>query len=71
MITKAEMMEAGKQHAAAGGVLTPFDCRNVDAKIFAAMKHQERPAKFYADMRGAFNKGWEQEFNRIVFSAAA
>ena len=53
-----EAKEMGTKHAIEGGELTPFGCREVDAKMFAAVRGSDRPAKEYAKLRGAFNSGW-------------
>ena len=57
-MTINELKIAGKEHFEAGKTLTPFECRDIDAKIFAAVRGTERPAKEYAKLRGAFNKGF-------------
>ena len=59
-ITKTEMTQRGEAHAKAGKKCTPFDCQAIDKELFAASKTQERPFKWYAAMRGAFNAGWER-----------
>lgn len=58
--------EEGRKHAEAGKQCTPFDCREFDAIIMAESKKQERPAKFYAKMRGAFNTGWQERYFEMV-----
>ncbi len=59
------MAERGEKHARDGRELTPFDCQSLDRELFAAMKVHARPAKWYATMRGAFNRAWEHEQFRI------
>jgi hypothetical protein len=63
-LTRAEMATRGAAHAAAGQPLTPFACQVLDRELLDAARLQERPAKWYATMRGAFNRGWEAEYFR-------
>lgn len=66
-MNKNELMQRGSKHFADGKMMTPFDCQAIDKEIFAAVKTAERPFKLYAQLRGAFNKGWmkahAQSFN--------
>jgi hypothetical protein len=57
---KQALNQMGRNHFAQGKQTTPHDCREVDAAIFAVVRGSDRPAKMYALLRGAFNKGWEQ-----------
>lgn len=57
-MTTKQLKDLGAEHFAAGKALTPFDCREIDAKLFAIAKSAERPGKEYAKLRGAFNKGF-------------
>jgi hypothetical protein len=57
-MTTNELKTAGRDHFAAGKQLTPFDCQAIDARIYAAIRGTARPAKEYAKLRGAFNRGF-------------
>lgn len=59
-MTIDEAKAKGIEHAKKGLSLTPFDCKDVDAEIFAFCKASmpTSTAKVYAKLRGAFNKGW-------------
>ena len=59
-MTKQEMMEKGEAHAKAGGVNAPHELQSLDAQIFDEIRSMDKfaGAKFYKEMRGAFNKGW-------------
>lgn len=73
---KAEMKNLGVLHAKNGKRLTPYDCQEIDKKIFAiantlcdAYDHTERvrqQTKIYTQLRGAFNKGWQEEYYKTV-----
>jgi hypothetical protein len=65
-MTKQEAKKAGEKHAEAGKQCTPYDCREIDAVIFAATKNAKRPAKAYATLRDAFNRGWQETYFKIV-----
>lgn len=65
-ITRKEMTRRGEAHARAGRQCTPFDCQEVDRELLALSKTQERPMKWYAAMRGAFNKGWQAEHFKMT-----
>lgn len=67
-MTKQEMFRRGEEHAKAGRRCTPFECQQVDKELFAAMKTQPKPAKWYAAMRGAFNRGWDAQYAKMVMS---
>lgn len=65
-VTADEMFQAGEAHARAGKRCTPFDCQEIDKRLFAAMNSHERPGAWYATMRGAFNRGWQAEYARSI-----
>jgi len=63
-MTTAIARQMGEAHAKAGKKLTPYDAREADKILLAAAKAQdpERPARKYAELRDAFNKGWEKAY---------
>jgi len=65
-LTKAEMLRRGAEHALAGKQCVPHECQDIDRELFVAMKTQARPGRWYADMRGAFNRGWQ-----VAYAATA
>lgn len=71
---KAEMIKLGASHFNAGKKLIPFDCIEVDAKLFAECKRQSQgsasnfeaatiQAGVYRQLRSAFNAGWMAEYH--------
>lgn len=67
-MTTKQAKEAGRKHAEAGKSCTPFECRGIDANIFAIIKTMSpiEQAKTYKKLRGAFNRGWESRYFQIV-----
>ncbi|MBV2160221.1 hypothetical protein [Achromobacter denitrificans] len=72
-MNKAELMKRGADHCKAGKQLTPFDCRDIDAELFAEAKQQAAAAtspmarctiqaRVYRTLRAAFNNGWQIEY---------
>jgi hypothetical protein len=66
-------MKRGADHCKAGKQLTPFDCRSIDAELFAvanraatkATDYTSRvtiQARTYRRLRAAFNAGWQIEY---------
>ena len=58
-MTTQKAKQAGAEHAKNGKLLTPFDCREIDAVILSFCRGSASPAKEYAKLRGAFNKAWQ------------
>lgn len=65
-LTRDIMEQRGAAHRCAGLPCTPHHCQDIDRELFTATRTQERPARWYAEMRGAFNRGWEREHARLV-----
>lgn len=65
-MTKQEATQRGQQHAASGKKNTPNDCRDFDNELFALCKTANRPARLYAQLRSAFNKGWHVQYFKQV-----
>ena len=72
-MNQQQMNQRGQQHAASGGKLTPFELQALDAELFAACAGLDKfaGAKFYNEMRGAFNTGWQQAHARQVSQEVA
>ena len=70
--TIEEAKEFGRQHARNGLMLTPFDCRYFDEAVLSATRGLDRlfRTRNYSEMRGAFNAGWNEEYFKMVSSAA-
>jgi hypothetical protein len=66
--TTEEAKEFGRQHARNGLKLTPFDCRYFDDAVLSATRGLDRlfRARNYAEIRGAFNDGWNEEYFKMV-----
>jgi hypothetical protein len=73
----AEMKKLGEQHAINGLMLTPFDCQEIDNKIFEYSRaecaniaeHMDREIarmRIYKKLRGAFNKGFTYKYAELV-----
>lgn len=71
---KEEMTKLGADHFMAGKKLTPFECQEIDAILFAESKRDAAPsdcsmaracnrAKIYNALRGAFNDGWMRAYH--------
>ena len=58
--------QRGAEHFAQGKQCTPFDCREFDGELYAVIRGQARPAKMYASLRDAFNKGWQKAHVKAV-----
>ncbi len=58
-MTTKKAKQAGAEHAKNGKLVTPFDCREIDAAILSFCRGCASPAKEYAKLRGAFNKAWQ------------
>ena len=67
-MTQQEMQKLGAMHAERGGKLTPNECESVDKAIFKAIETMDKfeGARFYNQMRGAFNKGWDKAYAAMV-----
>lgn len=59
-MTIEEARIKGTEHANKGLSLSPYDCKDIDAEIFASCKASasKSRAEQYGKLRCAFNKGW-------------
>lgn len=69
--TREEAYQAGRTHRSAGHMLTPHDCIEFDTRLFDAIRGNKSGGSIYADLRGAFNKGFEDEHSALVFAEVA
>jgi hypothetical protein len=63
-MNKQNMIERGEAHGKAGKANTPSELQTLDAELFAITRQMDRlaGAKFYNEMRGAFNAGWQRGY---------